>query len=226
MRFSPRLLARVVPLLVVLVLLGLRLWPNLLAPASVSPPRIPAPESDDASGSVPAAAPADPTTVNAALLAAARAHASHVEIEARGRVTRLLPDDTEGARHQRFLVRIADGSRFSWRTTAILLRVSRCSRGTRWRSAASTSGTSAVAWSTGRTMIRRGGTSRAGWSTMVVATTDLREERPPHGTSVTVQARHRRSALRRLASTQRMPAPQCSAPERSHRPATRRAAPS
>ena len=106
---SPRLLARVVPILIVLVLVGLRLWPNLLAPPNVSPPRIPAPGSDDASGSIPATAPADPTTINAALLAAARAHASHVEVAARGRVTRLLPDDTEGARHQRFLVHIADG---------------------------------------------------------------------------------------------------------------------
>jgi hypothetical protein len=95
MRFSPRLLARVVPILVVLVLLGLRLWPNLHAPPT--------------SSSVPPAGPADPTTINTALLAAARAHQSHVEVEARGRVTRLLPDDTEGARHQRFLVRIADG---------------------------------------------------------------------------------------------------------------------
>ena len=46
--------------------------------------------------------------MNAALSAAARAHASHVEVEARGDVTRLLPDDTEGARHQRFLVRVGD----------------------------------------------------------------------------------------------------------------------
>lgn len=46
--------------------------------------------------------------MNAALSAAARAHASHVEVEARGVVTRLLPDDTEGARHQRFLVRVGD----------------------------------------------------------------------------------------------------------------------
>lgn len=91
MRFSPRFLGRIVPILVVLVLLGLRLWPNLLARP------------------IPATTSADPTTVNAALLAAARAHASNIEIEARGRVTRLLPDDTEGARHQRFLVRIADG---------------------------------------------------------------------------------------------------------------------
>lgn len=110
MRFSPRLLGRIVPILVVLVLLGLRLWPNLLARPSVSPPpTISGPGTNDASGSAPATAPADPTTVNAALLAAARAHASNVEIEARGRVTRLLPDDTAGARHQRFLVRIADG---------------------------------------------------------------------------------------------------------------------
>ena len=183
MRFSPRLLARVVPILVVLVLVGLRLWPNLLAPPSVSPPRIPTPRSDDASGSVPAAAPADPTTANAALLAAARAHASHVEIEARGRVTRLLPDDTEGARHQRFLVRIADGLTILVAYNRDLAPRIPLQPGTRWRSAASTSGTTAVAWSTGRTMIRRGGTSPAGWSTMVIATTDLTR---PHGISVTV----------------------------------------
>jgi outer membrane receptor protein involved in Fe transport len=58
--------------------------------------------------SSPPAFPADPSTINAALSAAARAHASGVEVEAAGRVIRLLPEDTKGARHQRFLVRVAD----------------------------------------------------------------------------------------------------------------------
>ena len=111
MRFSPRFLGRIVPILVVLVLLGLRLWPNLLARP------------------IPATTSADPTTVNAALLAAARAHASNIEIEARGRVTWLLPDDTEVRGISGFWFASPTVSRFSWRTIAILRRVSRYSRG-------------------------------------------------------------------------------------------------
>ena len=91
MRFLSPLLARVVPLLAVLVLLGLQLWHRPSAPSSVSAP-----------------ASADPGTPNAALSAAVRAHESGVEVGASGRVTRVLPDDTKGARHQRFLVRIGD----------------------------------------------------------------------------------------------------------------------
>jgi hypothetical protein len=89
-RFSPRLLARVVPLLVVLVLAGLQLWHR--------------PAPGPGSGTVAR----NPSTRNAGLIAAARSHASDVPVEASGKVIRMLPDDTRGARHQRFLVHIAD----------------------------------------------------------------------------------------------------------------------
>jgi hypothetical protein len=72
---------------------GLQLWHKPPSPATVSPPRT---------------LPADPSPVNAELSAAARAHSTGVEVEAGGRVTRLLPDDTKGSRHQRFLVRVED----------------------------------------------------------------------------------------------------------------------
>jgi hypothetical protein len=58
---------------------------------------------------VPAPSPATaPAGSNAALLAAVAAHKSGVEVEAYGRVSRLLADDNEGSRHQRFLVRIGE----------------------------------------------------------------------------------------------------------------------
>ena len=95
--------ARTALLLVVLAVAGLRVvlgrWshpdgapPGAAPPASVIP------------------APTHPATIpgNDALLAAARARRSDVEVLAGGRVTRLLADDREGSRHQRFLVRVAD----------------------------------------------------------------------------------------------------------------------
>jgi hypothetical protein len=92
-RSSSRLLARVVPLLIVLALVGLQLWHKPSSPATVPPPRT---------------LPSEPSSVNTTLSAAARAHESGVEVEAAGRVLRLLPDDTKGAPHQRFLVRVVD----------------------------------------------------------------------------------------------------------------------
>jgi hypothetical protein len=38
-----------------------------------------------------------------------RTHSSNVEVETGGRVLRVLPDDQEGSRHQRFIVRMAGG---------------------------------------------------------------------------------------------------------------------
>jgi hypothetical protein len=72
---------------------GLQLWHKPSPPPAVSSPT---------------ALPADPSTINAALSAAAQAHASGVEVQAAGRVIRLLPEDTKGARHQRFLVHVTD----------------------------------------------------------------------------------------------------------------------
>ncbi|MES2304738.1 MAG: DUF3465 domain-containing protein [Gemmatimonadota bacterium] len=54
----------------------------------------------------PQTAPA-PNAGNAALIDAVHQQRSHVELFAIGRVARLLPDDNEGSRHQKFLLRIA-----------------------------------------------------------------------------------------------------------------------
>lgn len=43
--------------------------------------------------------------------AAVRAHAQDVDVEGRGTVWRLLPDDRKGSPHQRFLLRLDDGTR-------------------------------------------------------------------------------------------------------------------
>ncbi len=46
---------------------------------------------------------------DAALARAFAEHAENLELEGRGTVTKLLADDTEGDRHQRFIVRLAAG---------------------------------------------------------------------------------------------------------------------
>ena len=51
--------------------------------------------------------PVGPTGSGAGVEEAFRARRSNVEVEAVGRVIRVLPDDREGARHERFIVRIA-----------------------------------------------------------------------------------------------------------------------
>lgn len=57
-----------------------------------------------------AAPPARVATPGDALLAQLfREHRSNVEVEAAGTVNRTLPDDSQGARHQRFIVRLASG---------------------------------------------------------------------------------------------------------------------
>lgn len=48
-------------------------------------------------------------TGDAALAGAFEDRASGVQVEGAGRVVRLLPDDVEGARHQRFVLRLASG---------------------------------------------------------------------------------------------------------------------
>lgn len=88
-----RLLIRIVPALLVLAVVGLQLWVRPSSNGSVSGTPV---------------APAGPATDDVALQRAALAHTSGIEIDAHGRVTRLLPDDNEGARHQRFIVRVAD----------------------------------------------------------------------------------------------------------------------
>lgn len=43
------------------------------------------------------------------LAAAVESHRSNVQVEGSGRVSRILPDDNEGSRHQRFIVRLGSG---------------------------------------------------------------------------------------------------------------------
>jgi hypothetical protein len=46
---------------------------------------------------------------NQALTAALENHQSNVQVQGTGHVTRVLPDDTEGSPHQRFIVQLASG---------------------------------------------------------------------------------------------------------------------
>ncbi len=43
------------------------------------------------------------------IIAAVRDHAKHVQVQGDGTVIKLLPDDLEGERHQRILLRLANG---------------------------------------------------------------------------------------------------------------------
>ncbi|HKR33423.1 MAG TPA: DUF3465 domain-containing protein [Steroidobacteraceae bacterium] len=43
------------------------------------------------------------------LSAAFESHRSNVQVEGSGRVTRVLPDDNDGSRHQRFIVQLGTG---------------------------------------------------------------------------------------------------------------------
>jgi len=55
------------------------------------------------------AASSAPLVGDGAIGHAFSSHASGVEVQGSGIVDRLLPDDTEGARHQRFIVRLGSG---------------------------------------------------------------------------------------------------------------------
>jgi len=61
----------------------------------------------------PVEAPAGPRidtrTADDALARAWREGRSDVQVEGRGTVTRILPDDNDGSRHQRFILRLATG---------------------------------------------------------------------------------------------------------------------
>jgi hypothetical protein len=57
---------------------------------------------------VPTTAPSLPP-LGGTVAEAFRTHSSNVEVETGGRVLRVLPDDQEGSRHQRFVVRMAGG---------------------------------------------------------------------------------------------------------------------
>ena len=76
------------------------------APRDVSPPSAaPAPSSSPAA---PTSAPPSASD-NSVIAQAYVAHESDVPVRGNGTVTRLLPDDTQGDHHQRFLVRLPSG---------------------------------------------------------------------------------------------------------------------
>jgi hypothetical protein len=56
----------------------------------------------------PTSASSTPADDSRAVLDAFRARRSGVEVEATGVVTRRLPDDLEGSKHQRFILRVGD----------------------------------------------------------------------------------------------------------------------
>ncbi|MGR8929216.1 MAG: DUF3465 domain-containing protein [Gammaproteobacteria bacterium] len=61
--------------------------------------------------SVPAVAWAESAvpTADAILAEAYRQHSSDLQIEGQGKVVKLLPDDNQGSRHQRFIIRLDSG---------------------------------------------------------------------------------------------------------------------
>lgn len=85
------------PLPLVLALLGFSLLGCSPQPARQPEPR-PAPAQ--------AAAPSDSDQV---LRRAFERHTSDLEVEGRGAVKRILPDDNDGSRHQRFILELGSG---------------------------------------------------------------------------------------------------------------------
>ena len=56
-----------------------------------------------------AEAPAAKTAQNDALAGALASHAHNVQVQGEGRVIKVLSDDNDGSRHQRFLIRLGSG---------------------------------------------------------------------------------------------------------------------
>jgi hypothetical protein len=63
------------------------------------------PETPAASAATTAPAPAGPDDIRTLF----DGHRSDVEVQSSGTVTRILSDDDDGSRHQRFILRLADG---------------------------------------------------------------------------------------------------------------------
>ncbi len=60
----------------------------------------------------PSAVPAaDSTQSGSALDSAFANHLSNIRVQGQGQVTKLLPDDNDGSRHQRFIVRLSSGQK-------------------------------------------------------------------------------------------------------------------
>jgi hypothetical protein len=66
--------------------------------------------SDTTTASIPPAAPPSSAPSGGPVSAAFRARRSNVEVETGGRVTRVLPDDRQGSRHERFVVKVDGGT--------------------------------------------------------------------------------------------------------------------
>ena len=97
-RSSRRARALILAALLALVVLAQRFWVDRQEPQA--PVEAPAGRESARGGELAAAG-----TVEAAFAA----RASGVWVEAAGRVERLLADDREGSRHQRFILRLASG---------------------------------------------------------------------------------------------------------------------
>ena len=63
----------------------------------------------DAPLSVAPANAAEVTDAGSALASAFEKHARNIRVEGRGTVAKILPDDNDGSRHQRFIVRLGSG---------------------------------------------------------------------------------------------------------------------
>ena len=100
MRNSPDPVTRVAILILILAVLAVRIWSH------TTPTRtLPAPPPVSAGG---ASSPGpEMGAPGGELRRAVNEHAANVELETSGAVTRLLPDDNDGSRHERFLIRAA-----------------------------------------------------------------------------------------------------------------------
>jgi hypothetical protein len=74
---------------------------------AVTAPDAPAPVASAPSSAAPS--PGAVVSDNAAITRAVASHAHDVPVDGHGRVSRVLPDDNQGDRHQRFLVRLTSG---------------------------------------------------------------------------------------------------------------------
>ena len=89
-------------LAVVVIILALRYWRDDTGATGGAPPR-PAPTTTNTT------APADRAGVDGALERAFRERLDDVQVRGEGEVVKVLADDHDGSRHQRFLLRLVSG---------------------------------------------------------------------------------------------------------------------